>query len=340
MAKALKIINSRITLILAGLIVVIFGFYVFSSSSTSGLKQPVEAQLKAIQIEDLATAYSYTSQAFQKSTSLDAFKRFVGDYSGLRNNQSIVFNKRGIKNGIGTINATLISRGGNGTAITYHLVKENDRWKIESMVLIPDSDDQPVEAANNTPTVNPNAPTTVATTPVTAEPANTTTPEPATTNTAQTKIYEDASNNYSLNYPATWNYTTSVDGVTVFHKTDNDNNQVLISIQAIDNSNNTRISVQQMVDKGEEVIKQRAGAYQVIEDSLLPPRANKNENYHGRYLVYSYTLDNDMSFKQLQVIYFKSPSRAQYVINYISPASEFDASLPTVREMIASFTVS
>jgi hypothetical protein len=93
------------------------------------------------------------------------------------------------------------------------------------------------------------------------------------------------------------------------------------------------------MDLGENAIKEKDNGYKIVEDGLLPSRANKNENFHGRYIVYSYTINNE-SVKQLQVIYFKSPTRAQFVIDFISPEGSFDADLPSVRSMIASFTIS
>ncbi len=339
-----KIIKLRSIQLLAALLIMSLIVFKLLAPSTSGLKTPIEAQLHALQIEDLVTAYSFTSRAFQKSTSLDSFKRFVRDYSGLRNNESIAFNSSAVKNGIGVVKGTLISRAGSNTAVTYQLVKEHNKWKIESMVIIPNGDERP---ADDVPAVKPVATSDAIPTPApTAATTDTASAPAAETNTPSTavalapNVYEDATDNYTLHYPTGWEYAKTDEGMLVFHKIDsNADNQTLLSITPLVSDDSARFSVQQIADKSEESIKSKAGSYKIVEDGLLPPGANKNENIHGRFTVYSYTLDNDTTFKQLQVIYFKSPSRAKYIIDYVSPEAEFDADLPAVRAMIASFTI-
>lgn len=330
------------------------------SPSTSALKVPIQDQLQAIQVEDLATAYSYTTKDFQKNTSLEAFKRYVNEYSGLRNNQSIDFNERQINNGVGVVKATLIARGGIPTDVTYQLVKERNRWRINAIRIKP-SGDEPVQQQANaaapsttanaaspvaavvpvtspTPMVDPNAPASTTDTTATAPAAST----PAVAANKEPPLqFSDANYHYSMQYPTAWDYTRADRGITVFFK---DNHQeshaIQLTVQPLDfDSSSGAQSVQQVIDLGEGAIKDKDSSYQVVEDGLLPPRANKNENYHGRYVVYSYTLNNQ-PVKQLQVVYFKSPSKAQFVIDFIAPADVFDAELPAARAMIASFAIS
>src|SRR3990167_3667960 len=106
MSKLPESLSSGASL-LVGFFILIFGGYLMLSPSTSALKTPIRDQLQAIQVEDLATAYSYTSKEFQKNTSLESFKHFVNSYSGLRNNESVKFDDRKIKDGIGMVKATL-----------------------------------------------------------------------------------------------------------------------------------------------------------------------------------------------------------------------------------------
>tara|TARA_R110000868_G_scaffold69306_2_gene204249 strand:+ start:358 stop:1356 length:999 start_codon:yes stop_codon:yes gene_type:complete len=331
MSSLAKKIKSRSIFIISGLLIAALALYFLLSPTTSGLKAPIEKQLHAIQIEDMVSAYAFTSLAFQKSTSLSAFKRFVKDYSGLRNNEEIEFNKLNIKNGVGFVEATLISRSGIGTTVTYQLIKEHGRWKIESLILVPQGNEQPTTTTADTTTQQPSQ--------VAVNTKSTVTSPAAKPDISS--IYEDTSNQYSLRYPTTWTITKTNDGMTIIHKQDNQTaNQTLLSIQPISNLNQPgSISVQQVVDNGEAAIRGRAGNYRVIEDSLLPPGANKNERYHGRYVLYSYTLDDGQPMKQLQVIYFISPNRAQYVLDYTAPEAGFDVDLATARAMIASFKI-
>ncbi len=48
--------------------------YFASSLFSSGVKTPIEKQLAAIRVEDSALAYSYTTPAFQETTSFETFK--------------------------------------------------------------------------------------------------------------------------------------------------------------------------------------------------------------------------------------------------------------------------
>ncbi len=343
---------------------VIIVLYNRISPSTSALKIPIQDQLQAIQVEDFATAYALTTKDFQKVTSLEAFKRYVNEYSGLRNNQSIDFNEKSIVNGVGTVKATLIARGGIPTDVTYQLVKERNRWRINAIRIKP-SGDEPVQpqspavaaasaataaspiaavvpVTSPTPVADPNAPapTTDATT--APAPATTAATTPAVaTNKEPPLQFSDANYHYSMQYPTSWDYTRADRGITVFFKNDHQaTHPIQLTVQPLEFDDNAgHQSVQQVIDLGESAVKDKDSSYQVVEDGLLPPRANKNENFHGRYVVYSYSVNNQ-PVKQLQVVYFKSPSRAQYVIDFIAPANVFDAELPAARAMIASFAIS
>lgn len=327
MSTIKKFSTRRGALVITGLFILLVGFFFAYVLPSSRLIAPIDDQLEAIRIEDNATAYSYTSIAFQKATSLDAFVRFINEYSGLRNNESIIFDERNVKNGIGKVKARLVSRSGTETPVTYQLVKENDRWKIESIVLIPQENDEAYQS-----TTPPSAQTAPAT-------AATTTTAPAATNDQGNVTYQDPNNAYSLMYPNAWQYTKENNRIVFNGKPGSTSSQSMFIIQPLDSGNGDQ-SVQDVADQGEALIKDKsAGKYQVVDDGLLPPRSNKNDKYHGKYAVYSYTIDNQ-KMKQLQVIYFKSPKRAQYIIDFVAPEAQFDTDLPLAKEMIASFTIS
>lgn len=207
------------------------------------------------------------------------------------------------------------------------------------MVLLPNSD-EPIAAVSETTTPD----STPA--PITATPVTVTKPVAAATTPAETTkqnalSFADAVYHYSLEYPSAWDYTKADRGITVFFKNDHQPNHPtqFIVQPLVSEDESAHQSVQQVVDMGENAIRDKASDYKVVEDGLLPPNANKNENFHGRYVLYSYTVNNE-PVRQLQVIFFKSPSRAQYVIDYISPEALFEADLPVARAIISSFTIS
>lgn len=334
MITAAKSITSMRVIKIVGLLLVAAYLYTYFFPSTAALKIPIKEQLQALQVEDYVAAYSYTTQNFQKNTSLDAFKSFINDYSGLRNNQDIRFEQRTIRNRAGTVKAVLVARGGKTTAITYRLVNEKDQWKIEAMQVNAEVDEDAIVRNDND--IKPTVTTASATAPTSAPVAAPSKPVKEPTST-----YSDARFNFSMEYPASWESTNTENGTIIFQKKDNSSNhQILFTVQPIVISNGEPApSVQQVLDFGEDAIRQKSGTYKIVEDGLLPSGANKNENYHGHYVIYSYNL-NGQDIKQLQIVYFKSPKRALFVMDFIAPESEFDANLPDARTMIASFTVS
>lgn len=321
MSRIKTIIKRRGLLIAAGLTVIIAILYLVFALPTSGIVTPIKNQLAAIRDDDNVTAYSYTSIAFQKATSLQAFTRFIKEYSSLRNNNHINISSRNIKYGVGVVKATLISRGGVETPVVYQLVKENSRWKIESIIITPQGDDQlKAEAA-----------------------ANANKPEPApvleTTSNDTPHTYHDDNHDYTLIYPDEWQYHKSEDNKVVFNgRPGSISSQSTLIIQPFSAENRPQ-SVHEVAEKNEAELSEQSPSLKIVEDGLLPPRSNKNERYHGKYTVYSYTINNQ-PMRQLQVIYFKSPKRVQYVIDFISPESQFDTDLPAARAMIASFKIS
>ncbi len=131
----------RIFLIL-GLIFAVLFLYVgllltFVFSATSGLITSVEGQLIAIRAGDISKAYSYTSSDFQKSTSLEDFKKFLEKAPALTNNKSVSFPSRSFKNNQGAVTATLVSKDGKETTVEYELVKENNEWKVINIHVLP-----------------------------------------------------------------------------------------------------------------------------------------------------------------------------------------------------------
>lgn len=329
-----KIMIWRRTLIASAVIVaLILAAYIAIILPTTSLKSSIDNQIEAIRADDLVTAYSYTSKAFQNATSLTAFKTFVHQYNGLRNNENIIYIKREIKNGMGIVKATLVSRGGVQTPIAYQLVNENDRWKIESMVIMPQSEtsnenDVTTNSVNSEPadTIQDSGET---------KPVKSTAVQPMMGADAQT--YTDKLLNFSIQYPGNWQYNKADDNMVIFTSKNNSESGSTFTIKPMMTSDN-QISVQEASDTSEAAIKSKSDSYKILEDGLLPASSIKNEKYHGQYVVYSYTT-GQKQMKQLEIIYFKNPRQVQFVINFSAPANQFDVDLPAVKDMITSFDV-
>jgi hypothetical protein len=112
--------------------------YFFISNIGKEELQMVNDQLTALRHNDIDRAYSYCSISFQKSTTRDDFLKMVEDYPILKNAKEFSSNDRSKNVGGLTILKGTIS-GGDGSKLPaeYQLVRENDKWKIQSVKLSP-----------------------------------------------------------------------------------------------------------------------------------------------------------------------------------------------------------
>ncbi|MBI2786901.1 MAG: DUF4864 domain-containing protein [Legionella longbeachae] len=104
---------------------------------TSGLVYTIDHQLTALHSGDIEKAYSYTSKDFQKTTSINDFKKFLDQYPSLKDNESSFFNTREIENNTGFVKGTLTAKDGAKTPIEYRLIKEDGTWKILNIKVAP-----------------------------------------------------------------------------------------------------------------------------------------------------------------------------------------------------------
>lgn len=101
------------------------------------LSTPVKGQLSAIRDDQLTEAYyGYTSEDFQKTVSLEAFREFVKNYPGLLKNRSMTIDVEQEENGFGLVKGD-IKTNDSLIPVEYRLVKEKDEWKILSLQLLP-----------------------------------------------------------------------------------------------------------------------------------------------------------------------------------------------------------
>lgn len=91
-------------------------------------------QLATLQDHDYAKAYSYTSSDYKKVTSLEAFKQFVISNPAINDNKNFEYSEIDI-NGIGIISGTLEARDGSKMFVTYKVIKERGKWKIDKIDL-------------------------------------------------------------------------------------------------------------------------------------------------------------------------------------------------------------
>lgn len=93
----------------------------------------IENQLVAIRANDLNKAYSYNSEEFKKNTSLKDFTQFIENDPVLKNNESVTFYERDLKNGKAHFIGIVKSHSGESVVVEYQLIKEGDTWKVVKM---------------------------------------------------------------------------------------------------------------------------------------------------------------------------------------------------------------
>lgn len=91
----------------------------------------VKNQLKAIREGHLEEAYtSYTSKAFQQTTSFDQFAEFMKSHPALLKSSSVRFIDRKQADDSGELDALVETSGGKEVPVQYKLVYEGDQWRI------------------------------------------------------------------------------------------------------------------------------------------------------------------------------------------------------------------
>lgn len=112
--------------------------YFFISNIGKEELQMVNDQLSALRHNDIDRAYSYCSLAFQKSTSKEDFMKMVEDYPVLKNAKEFSSSDRS-KNvgGLTILKGTITGEDGSRLPAEYQLVRENEKWKIQSVKLTP-----------------------------------------------------------------------------------------------------------------------------------------------------------------------------------------------------------
>ena len=97
----------------------------------------IRAQLEAINTGNYTQAYDYLSPAAKKQLTAHDFEALVLASSVISNNYGSTFLSRKVENNVATISGTLQGWDGQVRDVRYILVKEGDRWMIQSFTWSP-----------------------------------------------------------------------------------------------------------------------------------------------------------------------------------------------------------
>ena len=92
----------------------------------------IRAQLEAINRGNYAQAYDYLSPAAKKQLTANDFEALTRATSVISKNYGSTFLSRKVENNVATISGTLQGFDGQVREVRYILVKEGDRWMIQS----------------------------------------------------------------------------------------------------------------------------------------------------------------------------------------------------------------
>jgi hypothetical protein len=91
-------------------------------------------QLVSLKERQLTEAYyDYTSKDFQKTISLDSFKKYIKTNPVLQNPKSFLVEDEALQGSISTIRGYIIAEDGSSLEAIYKLIFEDERWKILSI---------------------------------------------------------------------------------------------------------------------------------------------------------------------------------------------------------------
>lgn len=106
--------------------------------STEEFRNVIMQQLEQIRKKNILEAYhNYTSEGFQKATSLKEFETFINEQPAYNANSSANLVKLNFNNNIGTYEGTLTSKDGRVYAVEYDLIYQDGKWKILHIQISP-----------------------------------------------------------------------------------------------------------------------------------------------------------------------------------------------------------
>ena len=117
-----------------GLIIVILicGSWWWFWGRTDAAVTVIEAQLQALEKRDYATAYDYLATKTKATMAPEEFQERMEKNVAVMDRAKSQFWSRSIENDVATISGTIESLSTKQTKARYVLIKEGDRWVIQS----------------------------------------------------------------------------------------------------------------------------------------------------------------------------------------------------------------
>jgi len=114
------------------IVVLIVGSYWWFWGRTDSAVSVIEAQLQAVEKREFAAAYNYLATKTRAAMTPEDFQERVEKNAVVMGRAKSQFWSRSIENDVATISGTIESLDTKQTKARYVLIKENDRWVIQS----------------------------------------------------------------------------------------------------------------------------------------------------------------------------------------------------------------
>ncbi|MSQ76989.1 MAG: DUF4864 domain-containing protein [Nitrospiraceae bacterium] len=114
------------------IVVLILGSYWWFWGITDGAVKVIEAQLQALEKREFAAAYDHLATKTKAAMSPENFQERVEKNAVVMGRAKSQFWSRSIEDDVATISGTIESLDTKQIKAHYVLIKENDRWVIQS----------------------------------------------------------------------------------------------------------------------------------------------------------------------------------------------------------------
>lgn len=275
----------------------------------SCLTDVVQNQFSALRAGDYEKAYSYTASEFKKEVSIHDFKQFIEENPALKDNVSVSFPSREIKNNYGFLNGTLQLKDGKTIPIEVQLIKEDNVWKIIYIDL------KPTEMENNA--------------------------EKVSEDTTLSKVFENKKYKFTIQYPAAWDYQQAdLQSVDFSWKSSREHPyyaQVNIQVIPSKKAGGLYATTRDVVDSLKSDIKKETqhAAFLASGEMELP---NNSHKFSGEYFITTYTYQGE-PMKKMQIILMEKDSEYIYSWGFTASADYFDDDLPIAKAMYESWEI-
>ncbi|EKD70208.1 MAG: hypothetical protein ACD_46C00601G0005 [uncultured bacterium] len=268
----------------------------------------IHKQLHALKNNNLELAYSYTSDRFQRVTSLNEFEQFIHQHPELKTTEAIRYDSKTHHNNRQEIIGQLKIANQALAKIKYNLIKENHEWKIQGISI--------EDVRKNVNQKNK-------------------------TDQSLINMFDNQLSRYSIKYPNSWEYEKENDSTLILGgKRGTRSYYSTINIQTIltKYTGGSFLTVKNFMRDIVKQIKHQSPDAKVIEKGPVELMGADGKKIHGEYVIFTYTYDA-LPYKQWQVVVLRNDKQVFYTWGFTSRVGQYENDLSLAKAMLASWVI-